>query len=311
MPLTVISHMPQNGVIFSDGVEEDRIDFNSGAIATIGLAERTLRLVVPQEKQPETVRTRNRNRSGWTNWNVRDWVRWFLRETRHRGVTVMSTSLSSTLPPAIEYPDSDGQPMAENTLQFEWIVTIKGGLEAVFRNCPDVFVAGDLLWYPVEGRPDLRTAPDALVALGRPKGYRGSYNQWEEGGIAPQVVVEVLSPGKRAGRMIAKFRFYEKFGVQEYYVYDPETFELTGWQRAGNELQEIPEMNGWVSPLLKVRFDLSSGELKLYRPDGQPFKTYLELVEQSEAEHQRAERLAKKLRELGIDPNEIDQLSRS
>ncbi len=49
MPLTVISHMPQNGVIFSDGVEEDRIDFNSGAIATIGLAERTLRLVVPEE----------------------------------------------------------------------------------------------------------------------------------------------------------------------------------------------------------------------------------------------------------------------
>jgi NAD kinase len=47
-PLVIISHMPQNGVIFSDGVEEDRIDFNSGAIATIGLAERALRLVVPQ-----------------------------------------------------------------------------------------------------------------------------------------------------------------------------------------------------------------------------------------------------------------------
>jgi Uma2 family endonuclease len=204
--------------------------------------------------------------------------------------------------------------MAENTLQFEWIVTIKGGLEAVFRDRPDVFVAGDLLWYPVEGRPDLRTAPDTLVALGRPKGYRGSYKQWEEGGVAPQVVVEVLSPGNRAGRMVAKFRFYEKFGVQEYYVYDPETFELTGWQRAGDELQEISDMNGWVSPLLKVRFDPSSGELKLYGPDGQRFKTYLELVEEREAEHQRAEaerkradRLAKMLRELGVDPDEGDQ----
>jgi len=46
-PLKIDSHMPQNGVIFSDGVEEDRLDFNSGAIAMIGLAERTLRLVVP------------------------------------------------------------------------------------------------------------------------------------------------------------------------------------------------------------------------------------------------------------------------
>jgi NAD kinase len=48
-PLEVTSHMPQNGVIFSDGVEEDRLDFNSGAIARIGLADRTLRLVVPEE----------------------------------------------------------------------------------------------------------------------------------------------------------------------------------------------------------------------------------------------------------------------
>ncbi len=89
--------------------------------------------------------------------------------------------------------------MSDNTLQFEWIVTIKEGLEAVFRNDPQVFVAGDLLWYPVQGNPKIRTAPDVLVAFGRPKGYRGSYRQWEEGGIAPHVVFEVLSPGNRPG----------------------------------------------------------------------------------------------------------------
>jgi NAD kinase len=51
-PLEIASHMPQNGVIFGDGVEEDRVDFNSGAIARIGLAERTLRLVVPEGAAP-------------------------------------------------------------------------------------------------------------------------------------------------------------------------------------------------------------------------------------------------------------------
>ena len=95
------------------------------------------------------------------------------------------------------YPDSDGQPMADNTLQFRWIVTIKEGLAHLFMDRPDVFVAGDLLWYPVEGDPKTRIAPDAMVAFGRPKGDRGSYKQWEEGGIAPQVVFEVLSPGNR------------------------------------------------------------------------------------------------------------------
>ncbi|MGO9465945.1 MAG: sugar kinase [Isosphaeraceae bacterium] len=71
-PLTVISHMPQNGVIFSDGVEEDHIDFNSGAIATIGLAERTLRLVMPQEARLEAAATMIRDsapsRSGGLAW---------------------------------------------------------------------------------------------------------------------------------------------------------------------------------------------------------------------------------------------------
>ncbi|MGI0493862.1 hypothetical protein ACN4EG_18930 [Alkalinema pantanalense CENA528] len=53
--------------------------------------------------------------------------------------------------PDIHYPDSDGQPMADNTLQFQWIVTIKENLELLFANDANVFVAGDLLWYPVEG----------------------------------------------------------------------------------------------------------------------------------------------------------------
>ncbi len=73
------------------------------------------------------------------------------------------------------YPESDGQPMAENTEQFDWIVKIKENLEVLFADDPQVFVAGDLLWYPV---PDRRVtgplAPDVMVAIGRPKGRRGA-----------------------------------------------------------------------------------------------------------------------------------------
>lgn len=214
------------------------------------------------------------------------------------------------------YPDSDGQPMADNTLQFEWITTIKGGLEAVFRDDPNIFVAGDLLWYPVEGDNTIRTAPDALVAFGRPKGYRGSYQQWREDGLAPQVVFEVLSPGNRYGELVRKFRFYEKYGVEEYYVYDPDHVELFGYLRSGDRFQDVPDMNGWVSPRLKIRFELGEGDLRIYGPDGQPFATYVELVRQreelarkteeqarkAEQEHQRAERLAAQLRAMGVDP---------
>jgi hypothetical protein len=56
----------------------------------------------------------------------------------------MSISVPSPARSGIVYPDSDGKPLAENTLQFQWIVTIKEGLERVFFDRPDVFVAGDL-----------------------------------------------------------------------------------------------------------------------------------------------------------------------
>jgi Uma2 family endonuclease len=203
--------------------------------------------------------------------------------------TPMSTQTIDPPRTDIVYPDSDGKPMADNTLQFRWIVTIQGGLDAWFRQDPNVFVAGDLLWYPVEGNNKLSAAPDVMVAFGRPKGYRGSYRQWEEGGIAPQVVFEILSPTNRPADIIGKFRFYDRYGVEEYYLFDPETQRLEGWLRDGNELQEIEHIDGWISPRLGVRFDLSDDELQIIRPDGRPLITYVELATEAEQAYQRAD----------------------
>jgi Uma2 family endonuclease len=235
----------------------------------------------------------------------------------------MSVSTPPSQRPAIVYPDSDGKPMAENTLQFRWIVTIKEGLDWVFQHRPDVFVAGDLFWYPVEGRPEIRTAPDALVVFGRPKGDRRSYKQWEESGIAPQVVFEVLSPGNRFREMFRKFRFYEEYGVIEYYIYDPDHNFLEGWLRGNAGLEEIPDMKDWTSPNLGVRFDMTGVELRLFGPDGRRFLTFQELADERDrlarerddlaherdnlardrdAERERAERMAAQLRAMGLEP---------
>ena len=45
-PLTIISHMPDNGVIFSDGIETDYLRFNSGTTATIGVAKQKANILV-------------------------------------------------------------------------------------------------------------------------------------------------------------------------------------------------------------------------------------------------------------------------
>jgi Uma2 family endonuclease len=213
----------------------------------------------------------------------------------------------------IVYPESDGKPMADNTKQFRWIVTLEGGFEALFRDREDVFVAGDLFWYPVEGRPDIRMAPDVMIVFGRPKGDRPSYKQWEEENIAPQVVFEVLSPSNSLLEMAKKLEFYDRYGVEEYYLYDPETGDFTGWIRGEDgRLRVIDEIQGWVSPRLGVRFEIEDGELRVIRPDGQRFLTYTELeqeraraLRQAEEERFRAEKLAQRLRELGIDPEQI------
>jgi Uma2 family endonuclease len=188
----------------------------------------------------------------------------------------------SQLPkPAVIYPDSDGQPMSDKTLQFSWIVKIKENLEILFAENPDVFVAGDLLWYPVEGNSKIRRAPDAMTAFGRPKGYRGSYQQWQEGGIAPQVVFEVLSPGNRLAEMTAKFEFYNRYGVEEYYIYDPGKVDFAGWLRQEGMLQGIMNIAGWVSPRLGVRFELGE-ELEIYTPTNKLFLSPLEIAQRSE-----------------------------
>jgi Uma2 family endonuclease len=233
----------------------------------------------------------------------------------------------------IFYPDRDGQPMSDNTKQFRWIVVIEQNLEWLFAENLEVFVAGDLLWYPVEGNNKLRTAPDAMVVFGRPKGDRGSYQQWNENNIPPQVVFEILSPGNTKPEMMRKLMFYQQYGVEEYYVYDPDRIELEGWCRSEDGLlEQIEAMSGWVSPRLGIRFDLAE-ELVLYRPDGTPFSSFAEVNQMAEQERQRAEQerqraeqerqraeqaeqmaeqerlrsqqLAERLRSLGVDPDAL------
>jgi hypothetical protein len=164
-----------------------------------------------------------------------------------------------------------------------------------------------------------------MVVFGRPKGYRGSYKQWEEDGIAPQVVFEVRSPANGFKEMLEKLAFYEAYGVEEYYTYDPDPKrnDLTGFQRQEERLRPIDEMNGWNSPRLGIRFDTSGAELRIFAPDGTPFRSHEEIEQERKAEQaarqqaeqerdaeraarqqaeQRAAQLEARLRELGVEP---------
>ncbi|MBX9583333.1 MAG: Uma2 family endonuclease [Gemmataceae bacterium] len=200
--------------------------------------------------------------------------------------------------------------MADNTVQFDWIAILKWGLDIQYRADPDVFVAGDHLIYPVEGNNKLRQAPDVYVAFGRPKGQRGSYKVWEEGGVFPQVVFEVWSPHNRLQQMNRRFRFYQKYGAEEYYVVYPEfPAHVEAWRRDGGKLVPAARPGGWTSPRTGLRFEVVKGELAAYGRDGRPLVRPTEYAdaerERAEAERVRADKLAARLRELGVDPDAV------
>jgi Uma2 family endonuclease len=201
----------------------------------------------------------------------------------------MSRAVVPAAPDPIDYPESDGQPMSDNTLQFQWIVVLADNLKALFRDRDDVFVSGNQFWYPVEGEREVKAAPDVHVVFGRPKGHRGSYKQWEEGGIPMTVVFEVLSPSNTTEEMAAKLDFYDEHGVEEYYIYDPQKNRLQGYRRGATTLVGLTALHGFTSPRLGIQFDLSGPELVVRYPDGPPFLLFEELEAIRLATAQRAE----------------------
>jgi Uma2 family endonuclease len=202
-------------------------------------------------------------------------------------------NLSTLSSPRIIYPESDGKPMADNGKQFRWIVVLFGNLAALYRDKDHVFVGGNQLWYPVEGHPEVATAPDVYVVFGRPKGDRPSYKQWEEDNIPMTVVFEILSPGNTGLEMIDKQTFYEDHGVEEYYIYDPDSNRLHIFLRKGEIFVRQRKVNEFVSPRLGIRFTLSGEEMVVYRPDGRPFLAFEEI----EAAEQKARQEAEKSRQ--------------
>lgn len=221
----------------------------------------------------------------------------------------------------VEYPSSDGEPVADSTEQLDWMIDLKLALD---RRFPDAFVGANLFWYPVEGRPDIRVAPDGLVAFGRPKGPRPSYKQWEEGGVPLHVVFEWWSPRNTFGDQVKKLAFYDRYGVDEFVLWDEVRSQLQVYVRGPHGLELVNPEGGWRSPRLGYTFEVVDGELRVTDPDGRPLRDALEVYAReeelarevevvreraeaertrAEAERDRAEQLAAKLRALGIDPD--------
>ncbi len=148
----------------------------------------------------------------------------------------------------IEYPSSDGKPMAESDLHRQLLFAVVPRLDDYFRDRADVYVSGNLLVYYVEGDPRRVLAPDCFVAFGIPKGNRETFRTWAEGTF-PAAVIEFTSKTTARDDQRTKFEIYRDiWRVKEYFLFDPreEYLEpsLQGFRRRGSELRPIRPSGG-------------------------------------------------------------------
>ena len=120
--------------------------------------------------------------------------------------------------PEIEYPASDGKPMAESPIHLKAMLHLIGALDDHFADVPDIYVSGNMFIYFEKRKPPI--APDLFVVRGIPKEDRDVYLLWQEG-KAPCFVLEVTSKSTREEDEISKKSRYEQLGVEEYFLFDP------------------------------------------------------------------------------------------
>ena len=108
----------------------------------------------------------------------------------------MANTALATPPPAVDYPASDGQPMAETDHQRTPLAYAVDRLRLHFRDRPDVYVSGNLFIYYEEGNPQAVVAPDVFVVMGADGRDRETYRLWEEP-KGPDFVLEITSRSTR------------------------------------------------------------------------------------------------------------------
>lgn len=223
----------------------------------------------------------------------------------------------SCLPSSAELPDSDDTPV-DNELQNLIPNLLEAILALAWADRTDWFFGVDMGIYYAPSRPPL--VPDGFLSLGVERfiGEEGrlSYVLWEEDGIVPTLALEVVSK-TYGGEYEQKKTDYAKLGILYYAIYvlsrrprrQRQPLEIYRLENNQYRLQDADAQRVWM-PEVGLALGRERGIylgrerewLYWFTADGQRLLTPEEKVIQ---ERERADRLAARLKELGIDPDEV------
>ncbi|MEH2238215.1 Uma2 family endonuclease [Nostoc sp.] len=219
------------------------------------------------------------------------------------------------LPSSAELPDSDDTPV-DNELQNLIPNLLEAILALAWSNRTDWFFGVDMGIYYAPSKPPL--VPDGFLSLGVERfiGEEGrlSYVLWEEDGTVPIFALEVVSK-TYGGEYEQKKIDYAQLGILYYAIYVPsrryrrKRDPLEVYRLVEGDYILQPNSHVWI-PEIGLAIGRERGTylgrtrewLYWYDQEGRRLPTPEELVQQ---ERQRAQRLAQRLRDLGINPEDI------
>lgn len=228
------------------------------------------------------------------------------------------TSLAFAMPelpndPGVVAPPGDlesNEPPMETYQHLIQMLLLLESLELHWKDRTDFFAAGNLTIYfsPRQLKSEQFRGPDFFVVLGTERRPRKSWVVWEEDGRYPNVIVEVLSESTQdIDRGLKKQIYQDVFRTPDYFWFDPDTRELAGFHLVDGRYEPLgPDAAGRLwSAQLGLSLGLHEGKLRFFTSEGEILPAGRELLQRAESAEQRAERLAAKLRELGVDPDAL------
>jgi Uma2 family endonuclease len=222
----------------------------------------------------------------------------------------MASIPAEAAPEDLDYPTSDGRPMAETDWHRILMTALIQALDAHFAQDPQVYVSGNLLVYYEPGNRRRHLSPDVFVVKGVEKRRRPNFLIWRES-KGPDVVIELTSQSTREEDVEDKFELYQNtLRIPEYFLFDPLTDyldpPLQGYRLRRGRYEAITAVDGRLpSKVLGLHLERRGEDLRLYNPaTGQWLPTPEETASRAQAQAREAEAEVARLR------RELEQLRR-
>lgn len=226
--------------------------------------------------------------------------------------------VQSSQPDAPIFPPSDllsDEPPLETYRHLKQLILLLTGFERLWQDRQDFFAGGNLsIYYSTRQlkSEDVR-GPDFFVVLNTERKERKSWVVWDEDGKYPNFILEILSDSTaKNDRGLKKQLYQDVFRTPDYFWFDPYSLEFAGFKLNYRRYEQIvPNEQGWLwSDELQLYLGVVDEKLRFFTPEGELVLSWEEAEAQerqrAEEAEARAESLLRKLRELGVNSDELN-----